>query len=886
LDPEYPEARLQYMLDDANLTTVLTQRHLRETTPVSDEQAVCLDDEVVQQHLQEQPTENPNTQALGLTSSHLAYVIYTSGSTGNPKGVMVEHHALANRIDWMEHQYGSTTTDRILQKTPFSFDVSVWEFVWPLSTGAGLVLAKPEGHKDPLYLSALIRDQGITKLHFVPSMLGSMLLLGNLSECKSLKQVFCSGEALSLHHVSEFREHYPWVELHNLYGPTEAAIDVSYWDCKHNDADLGSIPIGRPIHNIQLLALNEQLNPAAINTAGELHIGGVGLARGYLNRPDLTAEKFIPNPFYDKTNPASSERLYKTGDLARWLPDGNLEFLGRIDHQVKIRGFRIELGEIENTLSTHADVDDAVVVAKESEAGGDKRLVAYIVTDAVDLIGDGDVSVTARHDLIEHLRDHVSLTLPDYMVPSAFVLLDALPLTPNGKVDRNALPEADLSAQQNSYVAPNTQTEKVLCEVWQDVLGVERVGITDNFFHLGGHSLLATRLVAQINQTFNVILPLKSLFSHPAIEGLAHVVLSLDTSLARPALVTVSRDEVIQASFTQQRLWLLDQIDGGSAHYNIPGALTLTGELNIDALNQTFTTILERHESLRTCFVAGEDEQPVQVIQAATPFVVPLADLSGLDEDARQLGLTERVADEAGGVFDLSGDLMLRAQLIRMTANEHILLVTMHHVASDGWSMSILVNEFSALYRAYVQGDANPLTPLAIQYADYAHWQRNWLQGEVLDTQLAYWTSQLANLPVVHSLALDHLRPSIQRFAGDTHYTQISADQSQALNDVCQAQGATLFMGLHAVFSVLLSRYSNETDIVVGSPIANREQAEVADLIGFFVNTLVLRSDLSDDPSLITLLAQSKAMLLDAYAHQQVSFEQIVVSSDVGIAKQ
>ena len=604
-------------------------------------------------------------------------------------------------------------------------------------------------------------------------------------------------------------------------------------------------------------------------------MSGAGLARGYLNRPELTAEKFIPNPFYDKTNPASSERLYKTGDLVRWLPDGNLEFLGRIDHQVKIRGFRIELGEIENTLSAHGDVNDTVVLAKESATSGDKRLIAYVVTDAVDLQDEGERAGSARHELIETLRHHVSQRLPDYMVPSVFVLLDRLPLTPNGKVDRKALPEPDMSAQQALYVAPRTDTEKLLCEIWQEVLGVEQVGITDDFFQLGGHSLLATRLVARIHQGFGVTLPLKTLFSTPRIESLAQALLSLDKDMARP-LVKVSREQALLPSYAQQRLWLLDQIDGGSAHYNMPGALALTGALNSAALQQAFGSILERHESLRTCFAVNEQGQPVQVIQPAGPFTVPLTDLTGLDEDEREDQLSQLIAEEYGRVFDLSADLMLRAQLLKVSGDNHILLVNMHHIASDGWSMSILINEFSALYSAYSQGQANPFPPLSIQYADYAHWQRNWLQGEVLDHQLGYWTTQLAALPVVHSLPLDHARPSVQSFSGATYSSQLDAVTSESLNRLCLAQGATLFMGLHAAFSVLLSRYSNETDIVVGSPIANREQAEVANLIGFFVNTLVLRSDLSKNPGFTELLNQSKGMLLDAYAHQQVPFEQIV----------
>ena len=533
LDPEYPEARLQYMLSDAKLSIVLTQTHLRESTPVTDEQAIYLDDETLQKLLQAQPVKNPELHEIGLTPSHLAYVIYTSGSTGNPKGVMIEHQALVNRIEWMDDKYGSSPDDRILQKTPFSFDVSVWEFLWPLSVGASLILAKPEGHKDPLYLSALIRDQQITKLHFVPSMLGSMLALGDLSQCKNLRQVFCSGEALSLHHITEFQTRCPQAELHNLYGPTEAAIDVSYWDCSQWHADLSSVPIGQPINNIQLFVLNSHMGLVPEQVAGELHIGGVGLARGYLNRNDLTNEKFILNPFYDKKKSSSSERLYKTGDLVRWLPDGNLEFLGRIDHQVKIRGFRIELGEIENTLSLHTRVRDAVVLAKESSVTGDKSLVAYIVTDAIAVQDQSEAALAARSDLIENLRHHISKTLPNYMVPGAFVFLEKLPLTPNGKLDRKALPEPDVASQRATYVAPRTEIEKILCEICQDILDVERVGMTDNFFQLGGHSLLLMKLLASVENKLGVTMSAKLIFEYKDIQGIAEYLTLMRMSLSQ-----------------------------------------------------------------------------------------------------------------------------------------------------------------------------------------------------------------------------------------------------------------------------------------------------------------------------------------------------------------
>ena len=876
LDPDYPEERLAFMLTDASLTTVITQRPILKRTPISEEQALCLDDIAVQQRLAKQLSFNLNSQQIGLKVNHLAYVIYTSGSTGNPKGVMIEHRSLVLST-LARSEYYEKALQSFLLLSSFSFDSSIAGLFWSLSCGAKLVIASKETIQEVPSILTLIGKHKVNYLLAIPSFYTEILRCIEFECCQglALDGVILAGEQLLASVVHQHRMVFGQdCQLFNEYGPTEATVWSTVYCLK--DLNYSTVPIGRSPNIGQIYVSNhEALVPTG--SVGELHIGGPTLARGYLNRPDLSTSKFILSPFHDKANPTSRERLYKTGDLVRWLPDGNLEFLGRIDHQVKIRGFRIELGEIENVLTQHKQVRDAVVLAKESDEGN-QRLVAYVVTDVAFLQNDLDDEqcINVRGVFVENLRQYLSQDLPDYMVPTAFVFLKKLPLTPNGKVDGKALPAPDYTSQKKAYVAPHSEMEKILCGLWQDVLGVERIGINDNFFLAGGHSLLATRLVAKINKTLKVKLSIKEFFSSQTPSLLALTIFKLGTGQICPDIVAVGRDINLLSSYAQQRLWVLGQIEGGGAHYNMLDALKISGVINYAAVNKAFNSIVERHESLRTSFVEGDDGQLLQIIQPFRQFSVVETNVVGLSEEASQLHLVKLVDAEVSYAFDLSCDEMLRVHLVSVAENEHVLLLTMHHIASDGWSMSILIDEFSVLYRAYTEGQENPLSPLAIQYADYAYWQRHWFQGEVLDEQLAYWTDQLASLPVVHSLPLDHPRPQVQSFAGATYKTQIGVETYQALNALCLTAGSTLFMGLHAAFSVLLSRYSNETDIVMGSPIANREQEEVAPLIGFFMNNLVLRSDLSKDPTFTELLNQSKRMLLDAYAHQQTPFEKIV----------
>jgi len=855
LDPDYPQDRLAFMLEDAQVPVLLTQARLVETLPPHQAQVICLDtDWEVSAELRQE------NSASGVITNNIAYVIYTSGSTGKPKGVMNAHLGICNRLLWMQDAYQLTETDRVLQKTPFSFDVSVWEFFWPLLNGARLVVAQPGGHQDSSYLVKLIASQQITTLHFVPSMLRVFLEEEGLEACNSLGRVICSGETLPFALQERFFAHLD-AELHNLYGPTEAAIDVTFWHCQRQ-SNLSNVPIGRPIANTQIYLLNSEGQPVPVGVPGELYIGGDQLARGYLNRPELTSEKFIPDLFSNQ----AGARLYKTGDLARYLPDGNIEFLGRIDHQVKVRGFRIELGEIEAVLVQHSAVQASVVVVRE-EKSGFKRLVAYVVLQSEQALATTEL----RHFLEEKL--------PNYMVPSAFVMLEALPLTPNGKVDRRSLPAPDLTQLQPyaTFIAPSTPTEEMLAGIWREVLGVEKVGIHDNFFELGGHSLLATRVISQLRKVFQVELPLKYLFESPTIAGLAERIetkMRAGQQLEAPPILPIPRDRNLPLSFAQQRLWFLEQLETNSTAYNIPAAVRLTGSLNIAALEQSLNEIVRRHEALRTTFTAV-DGQPAQVIAPTLTLRLPIVDLQELLEAEREAEVLRLATQEAQLPFDLAQGPLLRGTLLKLGEVKHIMLFTMHHIVSDGWSMGILVREVAALYEAFSNGQLSPLPKLPIQYADYALWERQWLEGEVLSSQLAYWKQQLENLPVLQ-LPTDCPRPTVQTFQGARESVVLSKPLTGALKTLSTKEGVTLFMTLLAAFVTLMHWYTGQDDIVVGTDVANRNRAETEGLIGFFVNQLVLRTYTGGNPTFRELLRRVSEVTLGAYAHQDLPFNKLV----------
>ncbi|WP_414582651.1 amino acid adenylation domain-containing protein [Scytonema sp. PCC 10023] len=850
LDASYPQERLAFILKDAQVSVLLTQASLMEAMPQHTAKVLCLDTEW--QLIAQQSHENLFCQ---LTPDNLAYVIYTSGSTGKPKGVQIPHGALSNFLQAMRQTPGLTEQDTLLAVTTISFDIAALELFLPLIVGARLVVTSREVASDGVQLSAKLTDSKATVIQATPAT-WQLLLAAGWAGNHSLK-VLCGGEALPGHLANQLLDRCG--SLWNMYGPTETTI----WSAASQVATVNSIvPISQAIANTQLYILDQYNQLVPVGVAGELCIGGKGLARGYLNRPELTAEKFIPNPFSDQ----SAARLYKTGDKARYLPNGEIEFIGRIDYQVKIRGFRIELGEIEALISQHPAVRATVVVACSSPADG-QSLVAYVVPH------------TDQTLVISELRGFLESKLPNYMVPTAFVILEALPLTPNGKVDRKALPTpSKTQLPESSFVPPSTPIEEMLATIWAQVLDIEKISIHDNFFEVGGQSLVATRLISQIRQVFQVELPLRRVFEKPTIAGLAKDI-EKATKISLGAETTdierISRSQVLPLSFAQQRLWFMFHLDPNSSFYNIPAAVRLQGKLNVAALQQSFNEILRRHEALRTNFQAVEG-QAIAVISQATPLVLPLLDLSELASNQQEDKVRQLALAEAQQPFDLNSDLLLRVKLLRLSQEEHIMLFTMHHIVSDGWSIGVVVRELATLYQAFCDQQLSPLNELPVQYVDFAAWQRQWLQGEVLQSQISYWRKHLEDAPKVLELPTDHPRPAIQTYRGATYSFELSPELSVALNKLSQQQGSTLFMTLLAAFQTLLWRYTSSEDIVVGSPIANRNRAEIEGLIGCFVNTLVLRTNLAGNPTFEELLTRVREVALGAYAHQDVPFEVLV----------
>nr|QEO74771.1 AMP-dependent synthetase and ligase [uncultured bacterium] len=824
VDLDYPAERIEFMLSDAAPALVLSAGRLAY-------ESVALDETDLSGWSSEPVVSE-------VSPDHPAYVIYTSGSTGRPKGVVVPHKGIVNRLLWMQDEYGLTADDRVLQKTPSSFDVSVWEFLWPLIVGATEVVARPDGHKDPAYLAALIGSRGVTTVHFVPSMLQVFLQEPSVAGCVSLRRVICSGEALPVDAVKAFYEVFD-AELHNLYGPTEASVDVTYWHCDLADS---TVPIGRPVWNTRTYVLDARLRPVPPGTPGELYLAGVQLARGYLGRAGLSSERFVADPY----GPPGS-RMYRTGDLAKRRPDGVIEFLGRADDQVKIRGFRIEPGEVEAALLAHPAVSRAVVVARTD------RLVGYVVAEE-----DG-----AR------LRSFVAARLPEHMVPSSIVVLPEFPLTPNGKLDRRALPEPELTVPIR--MAARTPAEQALCELFGEVLGLPQVSADSGFFELGGHSLLAIRLVSRIRGVLGVEVPIRAVFDAPTPARLAEV---LDPGrVSRPALRPAGRPEVVPLSFAQQRLWFLDRLSGPSPTYNIPWAWRLSGHVDTEALQLALGDVVAKHEVLRT-LVVDDSGTPRQVVLDSAEPVLNIETVADRD-------VPGRLAAAARYCFAIDKEIPVRAVLVSTATDSHVFMLLVHHIAGDGWSLPPLLSDLDAAYAARCAGREPALAPLPVQYADYTLWQREMLGDEgdpesILGRQAAFWRETLAGLPEELTLPTDRPRPPQSTNRGGNVSFVVPADVHRSLRELAHDSNASLFMVFQACLAALLTRIGAGTDIPLGSPIAGRTDHALDDLAGFFVNTLVLRTDTGGDPTFRELIGRVREVDLAAYAHQDLPFERLV----------
>jgi amino acid adenylation domain-containing protein len=852
LDPALPAERLDALLRDAEPAVVV---HRGPLGAVHAATAVDL--------AAAGPSDDPWEAPPPPRPEDLAYMIYTSGTTGLPKAVMVEHRSLAAVLAAAGGRFGFGPGDRMPHAASFSFDISLFELLAPLLGGGAVEILGREDVLEPAaLLSALARA---TRFHAVPSLMRQVVASvrqGGTERFAGLRTLFTGGDLVTPDLLAELRETFPAAEIVVLYGPTEATMV-----CTHHSVPSGAPPegtrIGRPFANAAVRVV-DRWGEAPLGVPGELWIGGAGVARGYFKRPELTAERFVER---------DGERYYRSGDLVRQRADGTLEFLGRTDLQVKIRGFRVEPGEIEVQLAAHPAVREAAVVAVVAvgEPGGEKRLVAYCVPHAPH--SDGEALSPAV------LRDFLGLRLPAYMVPSAFVLVSELPLSAHGKLDRARLLSPETGLPETADAAPPaTPVEELVAGIWCEVLGLSRVDRSANFFELGGHSLLATQVATRLRDALAVDLPVRMLFQAPTLIQLAAEVAAALAAEARPALapsiVPVPRTGDLPLSFAQERLWLIDRLTPGRTAYNIALALAGEGDLSVAAIAAALGEVVRRHETLRTTFAESRERGPVQTIAPPGGWRLPMVDLSGLPAVVRSASTGRLAAEEAARPFDLERGPVLRATLLRRGEADHALLLDIHHIAADGWSMGIVVEEIAVLYSAALAGLPSPLPELAVQYADFAIWQRRWLSGEVLERQLAYWREQLADAPAL-ALPTDRPRPA-RGFRGAVEPFVLGAARTAGLAALSRRQGATLFMTLLALFETLLGRYTGQEDVVLGSPIANRNRAETEGLIGFFVNSLVMRGDLTGDPSFAALLARTRRAALAAYAHQDLPFERLV----------
>ncbi|MFL1387566.1 non-ribosomal peptide synthetase [Pseudomonas tritici] len=840
LDPDYPAERLAYMLEDSGVHLLLTQTALLDHVPVACGVCVIAMDSL---HLDSWPTQPPG---LHLHGDNLAYVIYTSGSTGQPKGVGNTHAALAERLQWMQATYQLNDTDVLMQKAPISFDVSVWECFWPLITGCRLVLAGPGEHRDPHRIAQLVQEHGVTTLHFVPPLLQLFIDEPLAAECTSLRRLFSGGEALPAELRNRVLAQLPAVQLHNRYGPTETAINVTHWHCRAEDGERS--PIGRPLGNVICRVLDDQLNPVPLGVPGELCIGGIGLARGYLGRAGLTAERFVADH--------SGARLYRTGDRARWSAEGVLEYLGRLDQQVKLRGFRVEPEEIEARMLALDGIAQAVVLVR------DAQLIGYY---------------TAHSELDEQqVKIALAAELPEYMVPALLMRLDAMPLSPSGKLDRRALPEPVW--QTREHIEPETPLQQQIAAIWREVLGLPKIGLRDDFFALGGHSLLATQIISRTRQACDVELPLRTLFEASELGAFAEQVGLIQASGLRnqqTAIAKVDRSQPVPLSYSQQRMWFLWQMEPDSPAYNVGGMARLRGVLDVGRFEAALQALIMRHETLRTTF-PSVDGVAYQKVSPQTGLRMDWQDFSGLDETERQQRLQQLADHEAHTPFNLETGPLLRVCLVKAGEQEHYLVLTLHHIVTEGWAMDIFARELSALYEAFIDERESPLAPLPVQYLDYSVWQRQWLESGERQRQLDYWTAQLGTEHPLLELPGDRPRPPVQSHQGELYRFDLSDDLAARVRAFNAERGLTLFMTMTATLAVLLYRYSGQTDLRIGAPVANRIRPESEGLIGAFLNTQVLRCQLNGQMNVAELFEHVRHTVIEGQSHQDLPFDHLV----------
>src|SRR5215217_2763413 len=839
LDPDYPSERLQLMAEDAGVHVIVTQTRLRSRLPTGGVPTLSLDG--MEAELDALASHPP---ARDVCPDDLAYVVFTSGSTGKPKGVCVPHRGVLRLV--LGANYVDVGPDDVmLQLAPVAFDASTFEIWGALLNGARLAVFT-QGAAGLDVLGPFLEAQGVTLVWVTTGLFHQLVELG-LPGMSHVRELLTGGEVLSVPHARKALEQLPHIRLVNFYGPTENTTFTSFHPIRGalEAEDTTAVAIGRAISGTRMYVLDEAMLPVPMGTVGELYTGGLGLAWGYWERADLTGERFLPDPWSE----TPGGRMYRTGDLVRERVDGAMEFIGRRDHQVKLRGFRIELGEVESALRQHPSVLETLALVRE-DSPGDRRLVAYVV---------------ARATSVE-LREHLQRLLPGYMVPAAIVVMDALPLTPNGKVDRALLPLPQSSPED--FVAPESALETAVSRIWAEVLGVGMVSATANFFDLGGHSLLATQVITRMREVTRLHLPLRALFDRPVLRELCASLEEGASAFAEDVIRPAQGEARLSPSFAQQRLWFLDRWMPDTAVYSLPMAFRLEGTLDVTALEQSLQSLVDRHESLRTTF-PGEGA-PVQLVAQSMSVRLERRTASSLDQAHALL----RAAAERP--FDLARGPLFRALLVTTSEHEHLLLLNLHHIISDGWSFGVLYQELSAEYLSRLQGVPSSLAPLSIQYADFSSWQRDWLSGDTLSSQLDFWTRLLDGVPHVLSLPTDFPRPSLQRFEGSTLRFSLPLHLRDSLDSLSRLHGATLFMALLSSFQLLLSRYSGQLDFLVGSPIANRTRPQLESLIGFFVNTLPLPARLSGNPSFLDVLLRTRDACLGAYSHQELPFEKLV----------